>query len=71
MAESWRAAVEMRAVLSGLPRQEQEMIVLHYLEGYSVDETAQILGLSVSRVKFRLLDARSRLRAVMGEDDLS
>jgi RNA polymerase sigma-70 factor, ECF subfamily len=71
MAESWRAEIDLRATLRGLPLEEREMVVLHYLEGYSVAETAQILGLSVSRVKFRLLDARARLRASMGEDDLS
>jgi RNA polymerase sigma-70 factor (ECF subfamily) len=34
-------AVELRAILAGLPIEEREMVVLHYLEGYSSEEIAR------------------------------
>ena len=37
-------------------------VVLHYLEGFSVEETAFSLGLSVSAVKMRLSRAREMLK---------
>ncbi len=37
-------------------------LILHYYEGYSVEETARILRLSVSAVKMRLSRAREKLK---------
>ncbi|MBQ6824698.1 MAG: RNA polymerase subunit sigma, partial [Clostridia bacterium] len=37
-------------------------VVLHYLEGFSVEETAAILRVGVSAVKMRLSRAREQLR---------
>ena len=37
-------------------------ILLHYYEGYSVEETARILRISVSAVKMRLSRAREKLK---------
>ncbi len=43
----------------------RDAIVLHYLEGLSVDETAKALGISVSAVKMRLSRGRDALKTLM------
>jgi RNA polymerase sigma-70 factor, ECF subfamily len=49
------------AILS-LPQKYRLVIVLRDIEGFSTDETAQILDLSPSNVKVRLYRARLSLR---------
>ncbi len=46
------------------------VIVLHYLEGYSVEETAHILNLSLSAVKMRLSRGRLKLREIIEKEEL-
>lgn len=50
-----------RAVLS-LEDSYKTPILLHYYEGYSVEECARILRISVSAVKMRLARAREKLK---------
>ncbi len=51
-----------------LPQALKSAVVLHYLEGFSVEETASILKLSPSAVKMRLSRARDSLRmSLQGE----
>ncbi len=51
-----------------LPVTLKSVVILHYLEGFSVEETASILKLSASAVKMRLSRARDSLRsALQGE----
>jgi len=45
-----------------LPDTFKDVVVLHYLEGYSVEEVATALKLSVSAVKMRLSRARDSLK---------
>ena len=42
----------------------KSVVILYYIEGYSVKEMAQILGISESAVKKRLERARKELKAV-------
>ena len=64
-------SAERPAVLSEidrLPTTLKSAVVLHYLEGFSVEETASVLKLSSSAVKMRLSRARDLLRsALQGE----
>ncbi len=56
------------AEVDRLPQALKSAVVLHYLEGFSVEETAAILKLSSSAVKMRLSRARDTLRsALQGE----
>ena len=59
---------EMREVLerllSALPEQDRELLVLKEMEGFSVQELAEILGLNVNTVKVRLFRARGRVMDV-------
>src|SRR5262249_37630295 len=61
-------AVELRLVICQLPLEEREVVVLHYLEGYRCEEIAQILGAPLGRVRFRLFEARARLRRELDEE---
>ena len=52
--------------LSLLPRTTKDAVTLFYLEEYSYDEIADILGIPVSQVKGRLFRARKKLRELLG-----
>lgn len=51
-----------------LPEKIKAVIVLHYLEGFSVEETAKMLRLSVSAVKMRLSRGRDSLKSLLEEE---
>ncbi|MGH9714972.1 MAG: RNA polymerase sigma factor [Candidatus Acidiferrales bacterium] len=51
-------------MLDKLPEQDRQMLVLKEMEGFSVHELAEILGLNVNTVKVRLFRARARLMDV-------
>ena len=50
------------ATVSSLPDKYKSVIILHYLEGNSVEACASILGLSESAVKMRLSRGREMLK---------
>jgi RNA polymerase sigma-70 factor (ECF subfamily) len=64
-------SVELRAVIDRLPLEQREVVLLHYLEGFSSAEIAPILGIPGRTVRLRLEQARERLRQELGEDDLT
>ena len=49
-------------MLENLPDALRLPVVLYYLDGLTVAETAQALGVPAGTVKFRLHQARKRLR---------
>ena len=51
-------------MLEKLPEQDQQLLVLKEMEGFSVQELAEILDLNVNTVKVRLFRARTRLMDV-------
>lgn len=53
---------DLYEALRQLPDQSRICVTLYYLEGYSVKETAKILGITESAVKNRLARARASLR---------
>lgn len=56
------------AALDALPEQLRLPTVLHYVEGYSIEETAGILRLPRSTVRGRLARARAALRLELTEE---
>ncbi len=54
---------DILADLDALPVASRQILVLHYLEGYSVREAAALLGISESAAKMRLKAGRDRLKA--------
>ena len=57
----------LQAVLS-LGEKYREPILLYYFEGFSVEETAAILGIGQSALKMRLARGREMLRKRMEEE---
>ena len=53
--------------LTHLPEKHRSAIVLHHLEGFSVEKTAELLGISVSAVKMRLSRGREALKELLQE----
>jgi RNA polymerase sigma factor (sigma-70 family) len=62
--------VELRDAIDRLPLAEREVVLLHYLEGYTSNEIAQIVRAPAGTVRRRLVTARDRLRGEFGEGDL-
>jgi len=56
------AARRARAALATLPAVQREAIVLFEVEGWQVDEIAELQRVSISAVKSRLARGRTRLR---------
>ena len=51
----------LQRALEILPEQDRELLLLKEVEGFSVQELAEILGLNVNTVKVRLFRARGRI----------
>lgn len=60
-------AAKVRAALDGLPPGQKAAVALFYLEDLSVAEVAVALDVPAGTVKTRLMHARERLRAILGE----
>jgi RNA polymerase sigma-70 factor (ECF subfamily) len=63
---------QVERLLSQLNEEDRHMLVLKEVEGFSVEEVGEILGLNVNTVKVRLFRARARLvkfsRRLLNED---
>ncbi len=55
--------------LMGLPRKLRMALELHYIEGYSVRETARILGIPEGTVKWRLSRGRALLKETIKREE--
>jgi len=63
---TWVALV---VAFRGLPLDQRAAVALHLYAGYSVEETASLMGAGVETTRSRLRLARQRLRRELGEDD--
>lgn len=52
-----------------LPEKYKTTIVLHYLEGFSVEEVSGMLGITLSAVKMRLSRGRELLKKTMTDEE--
>lgn len=52
----------LQETLQNIPEKYKSVIVLHYLEGFSVQEIAKICKISVSATKMRLMRGRELLK---------
>lgn len=55
-------AAQLSRALQELPAEQREAVVLFEVDGYTLDEVAELTGSSVAAVKSRLARGRSRLR---------
>ena len=53
---------ELLSMIWNMSLKLKSVVILHYIEGYSVDETADILKISSSAVKKRLQRAREQMK---------
>lgn len=56
--------------LRALPAHQREVLYLHCFEGYSLEETARLLGVRPGTVKSRLSRARASLKTRLQEEPL-
>jgi RNA polymerase sigma-70 factor, ECF subfamily len=56
---------ELARALAELPAEQREAVVLHFTEGLSYPEMAQLTGLGVSALKMRVARACHRLRTLL------
>jgi RNA polymerase sigma factor (sigma-70 family) len=61
--------VDLERAIERLAERQQLAVHLHYFVGLSVDEAAAVMDCTSGTVKSTLFDARSRLRALLGDDD--
>ena len=67
-AEDHSGVTELMELLMRIPETYKDTVILHCLEGYSLEETANILEISLSAAKMRLSRAREALRALTEEE---
>jgi len=58
---------ELVPALRALPERQRAAVALHYLEDASVDETAELLGITAGSVKTHLSRARAALHSALDE----
>jgi RNA polymerase sigma-70 factor (ECF subfamily) len=61
----------LERMLATLPEQDRQLLVLKEMEGFSVQELAEILHLNVNTVKVRLFRARGRIMDVYRRRSIS
>jgi RNA polymerase sigma-70 factor (ECF subfamily) len=62
-------AARVRAAIAALPPAQSATVALFYLEDLTVTEVATALDVPVGTVKTRLMHARTKLRALLGDDN--
>ena len=67
-AQDHSGVTELMELLNQVPDIYKDTVILHCLEGYSLEETAKILGISLSAAKMRLSRAREALRGLREEE---
>ena len=63
--------LRMRAALRQVPPRQRAVLVLRFLEGLSVEETAEILGCRAGTVKSQSSRGLDTLRAVLAAEDIT
>ncbi len=60
----------LRDALDRLPQDLRVATVLHYLEGFSIREIAEMLDAPENTIKMRLMRARRRLHGMLSEEEV-
>ena len=67
-AQDNTVVTELMELVQQVPEIYKDTVILHCLEGYSLEETAKILDISLSAAKMRLSRAREALRGLREEE---
>jgi RNA polymerase sigma-70 factor (ECF subfamily) len=70
-AERASLRVELLHALDRLPPVQREAFLMHYVEGHSYEEMADMLTASVSALKMRVLRAREAMAAQLRDHDVT
>ena len=62
------AHLDLQMSLAMLEEKQRICVLLYYIEGYSVREVSQMLGIGESAVKTRLMRGRKRLKELLSEE---
>lgn len=62
------ALIALGTAFRGLPAEQRAAVALHLYAGYSVEETADLMGAGIETTRSRLRLARQRLRRELTED---
>jgi RNA polymerase sigma-70 factor (ECF subfamily) len=62
------ADLDLERAIEQLAERQHLAVQLHYFVGLPVEDTAAVMGCSPGTVKSTLFDARTRLRALLGDD---
>ena len=57
--------IDLARAWERLTRKQREAMIL-WLQGYTLEEIGEKLGVGVRRVRYRLRNAKHRLRAILG-----
>ena len=68
-AEEKELNTEIFQILEKLPVKNKTAMILHYLEGFSVEEIALMLHVSVSAVKMRLSRGREQMKEEIEKEE--
>lgn len=61
--------VSIEQEISRLPEECKEVVVLHYFQDLKLREIAEILGINISLVKYRLSESKKMLKGNMDKED--
>jgi RNA polymerase sigma-70 factor, ECF subfamily len=61
--------VDVRNLIQALPQRMRNAFLLHYYAGFGIREVAALLGRPEGTIKADLFQARTRLKATLGEAD--
>ena len=70
VSEEMEAREHVERLLEGLDERDRLMLILKEVEGHSIDEVAEITGLTAGVLKVRLFRARRKLVAAAGNPSL-
>ena len=65
--EGMEGRMDLEDAIERLPNEMREVILLYYFQGLKLREAAQILGIGLPLVKYRLKKAKELLRIYIGE----
>ena len=60
--EEWQEESEMYQAVMGLPEEMKTVVVLRFYEDMTLAEIAEVTGISLSQVKYRLYTGLEKLR---------
>jgi len=67
--EKIESKIDMEEVIKKLPDELQEVIILHYFQELKLKEVAEIVGIGLPLVKYRIKRAKELLNLLLGEEE--